>query len=89
MWIDDEALNVTVSPAYCGYRDGWQDARLFKMLSLKKGRQALDNIVGSDESPLHVDFNSHEVYRYKTVVNAYDPVAMNEGRRQALSALSK
>ncbi|MDP7248096.1 MAG: hypothetical protein QGF00_00700 [Planctomycetota bacterium] len=89
MWIDDETLNVTVSPAYCGYRDGWQDARLFKMLSLKKGRPALDNIVGSDESPLHVDFNSHEVYRYKTVVNAYDPVAMNKGRRQALSALSK
>jgi hypothetical protein len=90
MWIDDETLNVTVSPAYCGYRDGWEDARLFKMLSLKKGRPALDSIVGTgDGSPVHIDFSSHEVYRFKTVVNAFDPKALNEGRRRALSVLSK
>lgn len=89
MWLDPETLRVTISPVYCGYRDGWRDALLLSQLRETKGEEALGHILGEkDKATLRVAFESREVYTFRTVANAADPVARNAARRQALEALS-
>ncbi|MGD8238655.1 MAG: hypothetical protein PVH68_08895, partial [Armatimonadota bacterium] len=89
MWIDEETHAITVSPVYCGYRDGWRDALLLAQLTRARGREAFDQIVGEQEGALlRVATQSREVYNYRSVANANDPVACNLGRRQALRVLA-
>jgi len=84
IWVDEETARVTVSPVYCGYRDGWHDCLLLCQLSPDK----LADILGSGEGcPLRVSGSSQEVYSFTTLQTADDPVAINEGRRRALAAL--
>ena len=89
MWIDPETFRVTVSPPYCGYRDGWRDVLLFAQVREAKGKAALASIFGeSDDTALKIGVRSREVYSYKTVQNAPDPMAINLARRRALEILA-
>ncbi len=89
MWIDKDTGEVTLSPAYCGYRDGWRDARLLARLRDRTGEETLAAILGSGKgAALQVGYASREVYRYSTVLNATDPGARNGARRRALRALT-
>ncbi len=89
MWIDQDTGKVTLSPVYCGYRDGWHDALLFSQVIADKGRDALDSILGTEESAsLRVGAQSREVYNYMNLTNAGDPLAINEARRRALELLN-
>jgi hypothetical protein len=55
IWLDEKTHRVTVSPAYCGYRDGWRDALLLSQLQAQRGREALSKIIGSgSDAPLQV-----------------------------------
>jgi len=88
LWIDERTHRITVSPVYCGYRDGWRDALLFAQLARAAGRKALESIVGeSEKAILRVGPKSREVYRYRTVLNAADPLARNRARALALRRL--
>ena len=88
MWLG-EAGEVTVSPVYCGYRDGWHDVLLYSAVIAAEGRETFAQIVGvGEDAALRVAPRSHEVYSFSTVVNADDPLAVNEARRQALAVLS-
>jgi len=90
MWIEDDTCRVTISPAYCGYRDGWADTRLFHQLAAKHGREALDQIVGdAPDAAIQIGFRSREVYRYRLPLNAASPDARNEARRRALELLAQ
>ncbi|NUQ01805.1 MAG: hypothetical protein HUU35_18320 [Armatimonadetes bacterium] len=86
VWVDD-TNQLTISPVYCGYRDGWHDARLYHHLRQQRGEAALRELAGPT-GPLRVDWTSQEVYRFLTVTNAGDPVAINEARRRALERLA-
>ena len=89
MWIHPETHCVTISPAYCGYRDGWRDALLLSQLREARGEDCLGRILGeAPKAVLRVDVKSHEVYTFKAVANAADPVVRNRGRRRALEMLS-
>jgi hypothetical protein len=88
VWVDPETCRVTVSPAYCGYRDGWRDALLFSHLIEQRGRGEYDKVVGMKEGvPLRVGPRTTEVYHYTTVLNAADPLGLNAARRAALEQL--
>jgi hypothetical protein len=89
IWLNEETLDVTISPAYCGYRDGWRDARLFHAVAQRSGRSVLDRLVGeSNGAALRVAQHSKEVYRFRTIVNAGSPQARNRARAQALETLA-
>lgn len=85
-----EANQITVSPCYCGYRDGWRDSLLLAQLMRRRGRAALAPILGeNDEAVLRVGVESREVYHYRTILNAADPLARNRARAAALKRLSE
>lgn len=89
VWINPDTYAMTISPSYCGYRDGWRDACLFSQLKATLGDDALAGILGETEGDvLRVAGKSHEVYAFKTVINAGDPVPRNQARRNALELLS-
>ena len=89
VWIGPETDRVTVSPAYCGYRDGWRDAVLFNQLIERRGRNEYEKIVNATGNvPLHIGPRTTEVYHYTTVVNAGDPLALNAARRSALEQVA-
>lgn len=89
IWIDAESLRVTISPAYCGYRDGWRDALLLERLIDRCSRQAYERIVGAETGCiLQVGSEINEVYAYTTLRNAGDPLAINAARRAALEQLA-
>lgn len=89
IWVDEETAEVTVSPAYCGYRDGWHDTLLLSQLIRERGREAFDAIVAEENAVLDVDMRTSGVYHFRTIVNAADPVAVNTARRRALEALAE
>ncbi len=87
-WIGEDQ-QATVSPVYCGYRDGWHDAGLLDQLRREKGEAAFAAIVGEGEqAALKLAFRDNEVYHFRTIVNVSDPLAVNTARRRALQALS-
>lgn len=89
VWVEPDTYAVTISPSYCGYRDGWRDACLLSQLRAARGAEALAHILGeTDGALLRVAGKSHEVYSFKTVVNAGDPISRNRARRKALELLS-
>jgi len=89
MWFDPETFDVTVSPAYCGFRDGFRDALLFKEVEKKRGKDALSKLLSeSDTAILRVGSRTHEVYNFRTVTNAESPLNLNTARREALRLLS-
>jgi len=89
IWLDEETSGVTVSPAYCGYRDGWRDARLFHAVRQRCGQDAFDQLVSeSGQAALKVAPRSREVYRFRTVVNAASPLTRNAARARALRRLA-
>lgn len=90
IWLDQETGEITISPAYCGYRDGWHDALLLAQLQRERGDDALGRIMSEEdgEAPLAIDWSTSEIYRFRTIGNAADPVARNLARRAALQALA-
>ncbi len=80
VWLDEDARRLTVSPAYCGYRDGWRDALLFS--------QAAERPLG-ENAALRVGRRTSEVYDFTTVLNAADPLALNAARREVLQQLAR
>ncbi|MBT3375284.1 MAG: hypothetical protein HN742_23290 [Lentisphaerae bacterium] len=89
VWIDQQTHAVTISPSYCGYRDGWRDACLFSQLNALTGRETPGDILGTTENAtLKVARKGHEVYSFTTVLNAGNPMARNLARRKALKLLS-
>jgi hypothetical protein len=87
--LDERTHAVTVSPAYCGYRDGWRDALLFNQLIAQKGRGTYGRIVGAaQDATLHIGWRQAEVYNFTTLTNAGDPLAVNTARRAALEQLA-
>jgi hypothetical protein len=88
-WLDDATSRVTVSPPYLGFRDGWRDAQLFAQLIAQRGRPAFEEIVGrGEDASMRIGPTTLEVYRFTTIVNADDPLAINAARRRALQALA-
>ena len=90
IWIDPKTCAVTVSPAYCGYRDGWRDACLLAQVRKRKPHTVDQKVVlGEDKNAiLRVSTQHHEVYTFKTIARAGDPVVRNEARRRALADLA-
>ena len=88
VWINDETAEVTVSPTWCGYRDGWHDARLFAMLN-NAGDDSMKKIIGVEEDSLiRLSSNRSEVSRYAIISNSNDPKAVNFARKRALELLA-
>ncbi|NOY79941.1 MAG: hypothetical protein GXP31_02935 [Kiritimatiellaeota bacterium] len=89
VWIDP-ASRVTVSPAWCGYRDGWRDALLFDRVRRRRGNEVFAALLGdSDAARLRIGFRQREVYTYRTVLNAADVLARNAARADALALLAE
>lgn len=90
VWIDPATLHVTVSPPWCGYRDGYRDAMLLTDVIARYGRRSLERIVGRRPgSIIRIGWRTVEVYRHTTPLNAEDPLAVNAARREALRLLSR
>jgi hypothetical protein len=90
LWLDEGTGQVTVSPAYCGYRDGWRDALILGEVRSACGEEALRGLLGPAESALlHVVPQTVEVYQFTTLGNAGDPVAVNRARAKALELLAR
>lgn len=89
VWVDEDARRLTISPAWCGYRDGWRDALIYHQLIRQRGRGEYEKLVGeSEDALLRVSPRTTEVYKFSTIHNAADPVAMNKARREALKQLA-
>lgn len=89
IWLDEETGEITLSPVYCGYRDGWHDTLLFSQLVREHGDDALGRIMAEDgDAPLVIGWQATGIYRYRSIGNAADPVARNLARRAALQALA-
>lgn len=89
IWIDEQTNAITVSPPYCGYRDGWRDALLMHQWIARAGRKAYDRVVAaSPKAILRVEPRSAEVYHFTTIGNAGDFLALNAARRAALAGLA-
>lgn len=89
IWLDEETGEITISPVYCGYRDGWQDALLLSQLTREHGEDALRPIMSEgQDTPLKIEMATSGIYHYRTIGNAADPVARNLARRAALRALA-
>lgn len=90
MWPDEANRSFTFSPAYCGFRDGWNDARLFSELARRRGRGRLAQVMGEGEgSILRVVTRKDGSNDYTTLANADDPLALNRARRVALQWLTE
>jgi hypothetical protein len=96
VWMDAHN-RIEVSPAYCGFRDGWRDAVLFHRLIEKAGRAEYDQIIGPHAAAaLRVGVTRDPTYPSErrdvpavtSIENANDLVAVNGARRQALEALT-
>jgi len=87
IWIDEDTSEVTISPVYRGYHDGYRDAVIYNQLIEARGREAFDAIVGPADAPPQTGARTYEVYGFTTLLNADDPVAINAARRKALEAL--
>lgn len=85
--IDPKSLQVSISPAYCGFHDGWRDAVLMHELIAKSGRAEYEKLIGSQaEAVLRLAETGSEHAR--CIVNAADVAAVNSARRLALQALA-
>lgn len=86
LWYDKDTGQVTISPAYIGYRDGWDDACLLAWLDKNKKVPVSLFISENANSPLRLGEQESEVYRWKNIVNLTDPFVLNDARRQMLEA---
>ncbi len=87
-WNEDESA-LSLSPAYCGYRDGWRDAVLLEALYRQGGQAAFAGIIGEEAgAALSVGPVQHGAYRMKNVTNGEDPTARNLARRRVLERLA-
>ncbi|MBW3624469.1 MAG: hypothetical protein KY468_13770 [Armatimonadetes bacterium] len=90
VWPDKANRSVTFSPTYCGFRDGWNDARLFADLLRRRGPERLAQVIGKGEgSILQVVTRKEGSDDYTTLANADDPMARNRARRAALQLLTE
>jgi hypothetical protein len=97
VWMEPQTRRITISPAYCGFRDGWRDAVLFHQLIAKVGRVEYEKIVGPlATAALRVATVKDPTYPLDhwsipvttSIANAGDLVALNAARRHALKVLS-
>lgn len=96
VWID-EHNRIEISPANCGFRDGWRDVVLFQHLIEKAGRAEYDKIVGphvaavlrvaGTRDPTYPS-ERRDVPSVTAIANADDLLAVNDARRRALEALT-
>jgi len=86
LWYDGETGEVSVSPAYLGLRDGWNDACLMAWLAKDKHVPVSTFISEKPDAPLRIGDVQQEVYRWKNIVNITDPFALNAAREKMLAA---
>jgi hypothetical protein len=96
VWIDAQN-HIEISPAYCGFRDGWRDAVLLHHLIQKAGRAVFDKLVGPQTTaalrvgavrdPSYPN-NARDVPSVTAMTNANDLLAVKAARRQALEILA-
>jgi hypothetical protein len=86
LWYDKATDSVTISPAYIGYRDGWNDACLLAWLAEDKKIPVSTFISEKTDAPLRIGEVQQEVYRWKNIVNITDPFVLNEAREKMLKA---
>ena len=89
LWYDKETGQVTISPAYIGYRDGWNDACLMAWLAKDRKVPVSQFISEKADAPLRVGEVEAEVYRWKNIVNLSDPFVLNDARQKMLAAASQ
>ena len=98
VWMEPQTHRVTISPAYCGFRDGWRDAVLLHQLIAKAGRAEYEKIVGRQATAaLRVAMTKDPTYPLEhgsipsttSIANAADQAALNAARRQALKTLAE
>ncbi len=90
VWMNDDDATMSISPAYCGYRDGWRDAILFAEAAGGCGADGLQGVMGqSGADALHVDLGERADMPFLEVRNSGDPGARNLARRRALEQLIK
>lgn len=98
VWLEPQTHRVTISPAYCGFRDGWRDAVLFRQLIVAAGRDEYEKIVGTQataalrvgtvKDPTYpLDHGSIPVIT--SIANAGNLSALNAARRRALMVLAE
>lgn len=89
LWYDNETGKVSISPAYLGLKDGWDDTCLLAWLDKSKKVPISQFISEKADAPLQVGDVSLEVYRWKNVVNLTDPFKLNDVREKMLEAAMK
>lgn len=89
VWYDDATGQISVSPAYLGLKDGWNDARLLGWL-VKENKTAMDRFISNQTgAPLRMDQVQWEAYNMRRIVNLGDPFVLNDARRKMLEAAGK
>jgi hypothetical protein len=86
LWCDAPSGQVSISPAYLGLKDGWDDACLLSWLDTSKKAPVSRFISEQADAPLHVGEVALETYRWKNITNLTDPFKLNDVRRQMLAA---
>jgi hypothetical protein len=89
LFYDKDTEQVSFSPAYLGYKDGWDDACLMAWLRDSKKIPLSQFFAESPNAPLRIGDVQSEVYRWKSIVNLTDPFILNDARIKMLEAATK
>jgi hypothetical protein len=93
VFYDDKTNTTTLTPAYWGVRDGWEEGQYLCQamdgMSARQRAEFLKGIISTDKgASLRLVEENQEIYHFMTVGNSGDPDAWVAAKRKVLTYLS-